>query len=84
MKPLKKSTGILATAILIVMISGLLLANQMIDYLENNITTDYTKVYHDDLDRLPHPVSAPGGCGPAAGRGVDGVGKRERLYGHAL
>ena len=46
MKPLKKSTGILATAILIVMISGLLLANQMIDYLENNITTDYTKVYH--------------------------------------
>ena len=52
MKPLKKSTGILATAILIVMISGLLLANQMIDYLENNITTDYTKVYHDDLDRL--------------------------------
>ena len=66
MKPLKKSTGILATAILIVMISGLLLANQMIDYLENNITTDYTKVYHDDLDRL------------------DGVGKRERLYGHAL
>ena len=58
---MKKSTGILATAILIVMISGLLLANQMIDYLENNITTDYT-----------------------AGRGVDGAGKRERLYGHAL
>ena len=52
MKPLKKSTGILATAILIVMISGLLLANQMIDYLENNITTDYTKVYHDDLNRF--------------------------------
>ena len=34
------------------MISGLLLANQMIDHLENNITTDYTKVYHDDLNRL--------------------------------
>ena len=43
MKPLKKSTGILAAVILIVMISGLLLANQMIDHLENNITTDYTK-----------------------------------------
>ena len=52
MKPLKKSTGILAAVILIVMISGLLLANQMIDHLENNITTDYTKVYHDDLNRL--------------------------------
>ena len=52
MKPLKKSTGILAAVILIVMISGLLLANQMIDHLENNITTDYTKVYHDDLARL--------------------------------
>ena len=52
MKQLKKSTGILAAVILIVMISGLLLANQMIDHLENNITTDYTKVYHDDLNRL--------------------------------
>ena len=71
MKPLKKSTGILAAVILIVMISGLLLANQMIDHLENNITTDYTKVYHDDLNRL-------------LGRGVDGAGERERLYGHAL
>lgn len=50
--PLKKSTGILAAVILVVMISGLLAANQMIEHLENNITTDYTKVYHDDLDRL--------------------------------
>lgn len=39
MKPLKKSTGILAAVILIVMISGLLLANQMIDHLATKINT---------------------------------------------
>ena len=34
------------------MISGLLLANQMIDYLENKYNHGLSKVYHDDLDRL--------------------------------
>lgn len=52
MNPLKKSTVILTAVILIGMISGIMLANQTIEHLENNITTDYTKVYRDDLDRL--------------------------------